>query len=130
MSTTITANFEITGWDNTAYDEPTDGPPLGQATITKSYTGAVEGTGTVRMLACQTGDTPDAGAGYLAQERVTGTLDGKTGSFVLHHGAVGGLGQHNEQYGFIIPGSGTGDLKALSGTCKVDHGVLTLHYDL
>lgn len=129
MSTTVTANFEVTSWENSAYEEPADGPPLGEATLTKAYTGAVEGTGTVRMLACQSGDTPDQGAGYMAQERVTGTLEGKQGSFVLQHGAVGGP-DGNEQYGFIIPGSGTGDLKAITGTCKVDHGLLTLHYDL
>lgn len=126
----ITAKFEITAWDQDTYD--TTAPALGTATITKAYTGGVEGTGTVRMLACQTGDQPgdrSAGAGYLAQERVTGTIDGKQGTFVLHHGAVGGPGV-NEQYGFVIPGSATGDLTGMTGTCRVEHGLLTLDYDL
>jgi hypothetical protein len=124
-----TAKFDITAWENSAYEEPEEGPPLGRASLTKAYTGALEGTGTVQMLACQTGDQPGDGAGYIAQERVVGTLDGKAGSFVLHHGAVSGP-DVSEQYGFIIPGTGTGDLKGLKGTCKVDHGVLTLDYDL
>jgi hypothetical protein len=122
----ITATFEITAWEQDTYD--TTAPALGTATITKAYTGGVEGTGTVRMLACQTGDQPSAGAGYLAQERVTGTLDGKHGTFVLHHGAVGGPGT-NEQYGFVIPGSATGDLTGMTGTCRVEHGLLTLDYE-
>jgi Protein of unknown function (DUF3224) len=129
MSTKVTANFEITAWEQAAYEEPEDGPPLGKATLTKAYTGAVEGTGTVQMLACRTGDKPEDGAGYLAQERVTGTLEGRFGSFVLHHGAIGGP-DGGEQYGFVIPGSATGDLTGLKGTCRVDHGVLTLDYDL
>jgi hypothetical protein len=129
MSTKVTANFEITAWEQAAYEEPEDGPPLGRATIAKAYTGAVEGTATVQMLACQSGANPEDGAGYIAQERVVGTLDGRLGSFVLQHGAVGGP-EGSEQYGFIVPGSATGDLKGLKGTCRVEHGILTLDYDL
>jgi hypothetical protein len=129
MSTKVTANFEITAWEQALYEEPEDGPPLGRATITKAYTGPLAATATVQMLACQTGDKPEDGAGYLAQERVVGTLEGRLGSFVLQHGAVGGP-DGNEQYGFIVPGSATGALKGLKGTCRVEHGVLTLDYDL
>ncbi|ONI79743.1 hypothetical protein ALI144C_23610 [Actinosynnema sp. ALI-1.44] len=125
----ITAKFEITGWDQVTYDEPTDGPPLGEATITKAYTGALDGTGHVRMLACQTGDGPTDGAGYMAQERVIGSLEGKTGTFVLQHGACGGP-DGTEQYGFIVPNTGTGELTALTGTCRVQHGEITLDYRL
>ncbi|CAM3432550.1 DUF3224 domain-containing protein [Kibdelosporangium persicum] len=125
----ITATFEITGWDQVLYDEPADGPPLGQATIRKTYTGALEGTAEVRMLACQTGDSPADGAGYLAQERVTGTLQGRTGTFVLQHGACGGPGG-TDQFGFIVPGAATGELASLTGTCRVRHGEITLDYRL
>jgi hypothetical protein len=129
MSTKVTATFEITAWDQALYEEPDEGPPLGKATITKAYTGCLEGTGTVHMLACQTGGTPEDGAGYLAQERVVGALEGRSGSFVLQHGAVGGP-DGSEQYGFIVPGSATGDLKGLTGTCRVEHGVITMDYRL
>ena len=125
----ISATFEITGWDQATYDEPGDGPALGEATITKAYTGPLDGTGHARMLACQTGDSPTDGAGYMAQERVIGTLDGRTGTFVLHHGACGGP-DGTEQYGFIVPNTGTGDLATLSGTCRVQHGEITLDYQL
>jgi hypothetical protein len=125
----LIAKFEITGWDQATYDEHDEGPPLGKATITKAYTGDLVATSTAQMLACQTGDKPDDGAGYMAQERVVGTLDGRAGSFVLQHGACGGP-DGTEQYGFIVPGSGTGELKALKGTCRVEHGELTLDYEL
>ncbi|MET0134402.1 MAG: DUF3224 domain-containing protein [Kibdelosporangium sp.] len=125
----VTAKFEITAWDQAAYDEPAEGPPLGKATISKAYTGAFEGIGEVRMLACQTGESPEDGAGYMAQERLTGTLEGRTGTFVLQHGAVGGP-DGNNQYGFIVPGSATGELNGLTGTCVMQHGELTLDYRL
>ncbi|MBP2327475.1 hypothetical protein JOF56_007860 [Kibdelosporangium banguiense] len=125
----LIAKFEITGWDQATYDEHDDGPPLGKATIAKSYTGDLQAISTAQMLACQTGDQPTDGAGYMAQERVVGTLNGRVGTFVLQHGACGGP-DGTEQYGFIVPGSGTGELTAIKGTCRVQHGELTLDYEL
>lgn len=122
----VTSTFEITAWDQAVYDSPADGPPLSNATITKSYTGTLTGTGTVHMLACQSGEDGKNGAGYLAQERVVGTLDGRTGTFVLHHGAIGGPGMEDEMYGFVVPGSATGELEGLTGTCRMRHGEITL----
>lgn len=125
----LTATFEITGWDQATYDEHPQGPPLGRAAITKTYTGNLEATSTAQMLACQFEEDPARGAGYMAQERVVGSLDGHAGTFVLQHGACGGP-DGMEQYGFIVPGSGTGELAALTGTCLIQHGELTLHYEL
>lgn len=125
----LTAKFEVTSWDQTAYDEPAEGPALIQALLSKTYTGALEGTGEVRMLACQTGENPSDGAGYMAQERVTGSLEGKTGTFVLQHGACGGP-DGTEQYGFIVPGTATGELATLTGTCRMQHGEISLDYRL
>jgi hypothetical protein len=125
----ITAKFEITAWDQAVYDQPAEGTPLSEATISKTYTGAFDGTGEVRMLACQTGENTEDGAGYMAQERLAGTLDGRTGTFVMQHGAVGGP-DGTDQYGFVVPGSATGQLTGLTGTCLMQHGELTLDYDL
>jgi hypothetical protein len=125
----LTATFEITSCDQAAYDEPADGPPLGKATLGKTYTGTLQATSTAHMLSCQTGQSPGDGAGYMAQERVVGTLDGRAGTFVLQHGACGGP-DGMDQYGFIVPGSGTGELDTLTGTCRVQHGEITLDYRL
>jgi hypothetical protein len=72
----------------------------------------------------------EGGAAYLAQERVVGELDGRTGSFVLQHGAAGGDGQEMRQWAFVVAGSGAGDLTGLSGTGLVAHELLTLDYEL
>lgn len=125
----VTATFEITAWDQSTYDEHDEGPPMGKATIAKKYSGDLDATSTAQMLATQFEQNPERGAGYMAQERVVGKLDGHEGTFVLQHGACGGP-DGMEQYGFIVPGSGTGELKALKGTCRVQHGELTLDYEL
>jgi Protein of unknown function (DUF3224) len=62
---------------------------------------------------------------YLANERVTGTLDGRAGTFVLQHGAWEG-----GQWGHVVPGSGTGALAGLRGTAHVEHGRLALEYEV
>ena len=71
---------------------------LGRLTIDKRFHGDLEGISKGEMLATQT-DTPGS-AGYVAMERVTGKLKGRSGSFVLQH-------------------SGTGELRGLSGTMTV-----------
>ena len=111
---TIEATFAITGWDQVPYDEPADGPPLIRATVRKAYAGALEGTSVAELLTC-------AELAYLATERVTGTLDGRTGTFVLQHGAWEG-----GQWGFVVPGSGTGELAGLRGEVRLAHERITL----
>jgi Protein of unknown function (DUF3224) len=116
MPQTITATFEITGWDETRYDEPAEGPPLARATVRKRFSGPLEGTSTGELLTAQ----GDEGAGYLASERVAGTLEGRTGTFVLQHGGIGDeAGQH--AFGHIVPGSGTGELRGLRGEAVFAH---------
>lgn len=128
MGMRITATFEVTGWDETAYEEPAEGPKLGRATVTKRFTGALEATSTAQLLTCVAGDDE---AGYIGSERVTGTLDGRAGTFVLQHGgAVGGPAPR--QFGWVVPGSGTGDLRGLHGEAHFQHdehgAIFTLEY--
>lgn len=123
---TLRAAFAITSWDYTAYDEPAAGPPAGLAVIGKAYSGPLEGTAEARMLTVQ----GDDGRAYLAQERIVGTLDGRAGSFVLQHGAQDAPGAEPQQWAFVVPGSGTGQLAGLRGTGVVQHERLTLDYDL
>ena len=112
------AAFEITGWDQAPYDEPADGPPLTRATVRKAYTGALEGESVAELLTC-------GELAYTANERVSGTLDGRSGTFVLQHGAWEG-----GQWGFVVPGSGTGALAGVRGEAILDHGRITLDYEL
>jgi hypothetical protein len=54
---------------------------------------------------------------YTAMERITGTLAGRAGSFVLIHGATADTGAT----GVVVPGSGTGELAGLTGTMEIRH---------
>lgn len=123
---TIEAPFEITEWDETVYEEPTEGPKLTRITIRKRYQGAIEGSGVVEVLTAQ----GVAGAGYVASERIEGTLDGRQGTFVIQHGGLA-EGADQSSYGNIVPASGTGRLTGISGHAKeVQQEVLTLVYAL
>jgi hypothetical protein len=69
-----------------------------------------------QMMAAR-GDQP-ASAGYVAIERVTGTLSGKGGSFMLQHsGHSSPAGQSLEIN--VIADSGTDELKGLAGSMKI-----------
>src|SRR3954468_15431820 len=129
--TTITAEFEITSWDQTPYDEGAEGAELGRATVRKAFTGPLTGTSVAELLLCGSGED---GRGYVASEKVTGTLDGRTGPFVLQHGAVQGPGDDGRTFGHVVPGSGTGELAGLRGDAVYRHDEsgarLTLTYAL
>jgi hypothetical protein len=112
--TTFTAEFSIDAWDQAAYDEPADGPVLARAAVHKTFTGALEGTSTAEVLLC--GDT-----GFLASERVTGTLDGRAGTFVLQHGGLAPADAEPYAFGSVVPGSGTGALAGLTGSVTYAH---------
>lgn len=126
MPQTITANFEIAGWDETVYEEPAEGPPLARATVRKRFSGPLEGTSVAEVLLA-------GRSGYLASERVDGALDGRRGTFVIQHGGVGDeTDQH--AFGHIVPGSGTGELRGLRGEAAYAHddsgARLTLTYSV
>ncbi|HSU16508.1 DUF3224 domain-containing protein [Longimicrobium sp.] len=130
MSTRATANFEITGWEQTAYGDEGGGPKLARATVKKTFRGDVEGTSTAELLMC--GDASGGGAGYIAQEVVTATLGGRSGTFVLQHGGVRGAGEAYT-FGNVVPDSATGELRGMTGKAEYRHdengAVLTLDYD-
>jgi hypothetical protein len=112
----ITASFEITGWDETTYDEPAEGPKLARATVRKRFSGSLEGTSVAELLTAQ----GDGGSGYLASERVEGSLGGRSGTFVLQHGGIGDETDRHA-FGHIVPGSGTAGLEGLRGEAVFAH---------
>lgn len=112
----LTAEFEVTGWNETPYDEPAEGPKLTRAVVRKRFHGALEGDSVTELLTAQ---GPD-GRGYVASERYTGTIDGRRGTVVFQHGGLetGGV---PVTFGSIVPGSGTGELAGLAGTVTYVH---------
>src|SRR3954463_1816339 len=89
---------------------------LPRLTLDKQYHGDLEAISKGEMLAAQT--ETKGSAGYVAIERVTGTLKGKKGSFVLQHNATMNRGVPSLNI-IVVPDSGTDDLKALSGKMNI-----------
>jgi Protein of unknown function (DUF3224) len=110
------------------------GVDYGGLTLSKTFTGAIEGSSTVEMLYTRTpGENGSyAGAGYVALERISGSVDGHRGSFaLLHISTVVGNEPPLSRY-LISPGSGTADLAGMSGVGLItidDDGTHTLHLD-
>ena len=89
---------------------------LGRLAIAKSFHGELEATSLGQMLAAR-GDQP-ASAGYVAIERVTGTLGGRRGSFILQHSGHSNPDGQSLQIN-VVADSGTGELKGLTGSMKI-----------
>jgi len=100
-----------------ASDTPVEGSPLGRMSIDKQFHGDLEGTSKGEMLTA--GTAIKNSAGYVAIERVTGTLRGKRGTFALQHNATMTRGQGSLNI-IVVPDSGTGELAGLSGTLGID----------
>jgi len=131
MKKSANARFAIKTWDEKPFSEGEGLPKLTRATVTKSFTGDIEGEGTLEYLMVYRGD---GSATFVGLERVVGRLAGKAGSFVLQRTGVFEGGSAKESYS-VVPGSGTGDLRDLrgDGTSAVGHGMehpMTLNYDL
>lgn len=98
-------------------DDYADGATLGRLTLDKSFHGDLEATSRGQML---TGMSSVKGsAGYVAIERVTGTLAGKRGSFILQHTGTMDRGTP-ELVITVVPDSGTDELVGLRGTMTID----------
>jgi hypothetical protein len=90
--------------------------PLARLSIDKHIHGDLEATAVGQMLSIGT-EVPGS-AGYVAMERVTGSLRGKRGSFALQHSGTMDRGQPRLSVS-IVPDSGTGELAGLSGTFSI-----------
>ena len=89
---------------------------LGRLTIDKRYHGELEASAKGEMLATQS--EVKGSAGYVALERVTGKLHGRSGSFVLQHSATMQRGAAQSSI-TVVPDSGTGELTGLSGSMRI-----------
>jgi hypothetical protein len=131
MKNSANARFAIKSWDEKPYSEGQDLPRLTRASVTKTFTGDIEGEGQVEYLMMYRGD---GSASFVGLERVVGRIGGKTGTFVLQRIGAFESGQAKESYS-VIPGSATGELRGLrgDGNSDVGHGAehpFTLNYDL
>ena len=101
----------------THQDDNSGDPLLNRMTLDKQYHGDLEATGKGQMLTAGT-EVKGSGA-YVAIERVTGTLKGRSGSFTLQHS--GTMAQNLRQLAIsVVPDSGTGELKGISGKMSIN----------
>jgi Protein of unknown function (DUF3224) len=116
MSTTARGTFEVSSQREPPYDS-VDGVSLARVSISKQFQGDLSGSATVQMLGA--GTPVEGSAGYVALERVTGTLGGRAGTFVLQH--MGSMGRGAMQLRVaVVPDSGTGELRGLSGQMTIE----------
>ena len=89
---------------------------LGRMSIDKTFSGDLDATSKGEMLSART--ATEGSAGYVAIEQVTGTLAGKSGSFVLQHY---GTMRRGDDFLLleVVPDSGSGELKNLAGKMQI-----------
>lgn len=124
-----TAPFTNDRYDEEPYGQG-EGVELSRVHITRTFTGDLEGTATAEILIGKSA----GGGGYTGHDLITGTLNGRAGSFIIQHGGImGPEGISNS--GTIVPGSGSGELEGITGDGTLladDEGnhTLTLTYEL
>ncbi len=108
--------------------KPLAGPEkaIGSMSIDKVFQGDLQGTSVGQMLAVRT--SVAGSAGYVAMERVTGSLAGRHGSFVLQHSGTMSGGSATAVI-TVIPDSGEDGLKGLQGALKISQPDGKHHYE-
>ncbi len=111
------------------FGEAPGGPRLVAASALLSYDGEIEGQGVLEELRV---GFADGSASLYAIERVSGSLGGRSGSFVLEHVGTARNGVATSKR-TVVPGSGTGELAGLRGVIEAVCGraassAITFHY--
>ena len=100
-----------------APDEKVGDPTVGRMALDKQFHGDLEATSKGQMLV--TGTEVEGSAGYVAMERVIGTLHGRKGTFALQH--TGTMNRGAPQLSVaVVPDSGTGELVGLAGKMTIN----------
>ena len=108
--------FEVKLAPQKADNPQAEGSGHGRMSIDKRFVGDLEATSQGEMLSFMS--TIKGSAGYVAMERVTGSLGGRKGSFVFQHSGTMNRGTP-ELSVTVVPDSGTGELTGLSGSMKI-----------
>lgn len=115
VATHATGTFEVKLVPQAAEEKVGD-PTVGRMSIDKQFHGDLEGTSKGQMLAAMT--DVKGSAGYVAMERVSGTLKGRAGTFVLQHSGTMTRGAQ-QLIITVVPDSGTGQLAGLTGKMAI-----------
>ena len=116
MTTRAIGTFEVTMSPLAQAEEPA-GASLGRMSLDKQFTGDLAAVGKGEMLTAMT--QTKGSAGYVAIERVTGTLHGRSGSFVFQHSGTMARGTQQLSVN-VVPDSGTEQLAGIAGRFMIN----------
>lgn len=128
--TKATSTATVANWDEKPYDEVPDTAGTAEAHITYTYEGGLSGEGRARVLMAYSGQEAE----FVGLERVTATLNGRSGTFVTSQTGSfrDGVARWTWQ---VVPGTAAGDLAGLrgSGSAEAPAGnkaTVTFEYEL
>ena len=114
MSATAKGTFDVKTTPQPAMDSDDSG--IARLLLDKQFHGDLDAVSKGQMLAA--GTATKGSAGYVAIEKVTGTLSGRKGTFVLQHIGTMNKGVPTLNVS-VVPDSGTDQLTGLSGTMNI-----------
>jgi hypothetical protein len=94
-----------------------DAAVIGRRTLDKQFYGDLQAASCGEMLAVMT--AVEGSMAYVALEKVTGTLAGRHGGFMLQHASQMVRGEPFQSIR-VVPDSATGELTGLSGEMRID----------
>jgi hypothetical protein len=116
MPTNATGTFVVKLTPQPTVPE-TEDATIGRMLLDKQFFGALEAASKGQMLS--TMGQIKGSAGYVAMERVNGTLNGRAGSFALQH--TGTMDRGTPQLSVtVVPDSGTGELTGIEGRMTIE----------
>ncbi len=107
-----TGAFEVTSMGEDPYEEFDGGTKLTHATGVQAFRGDIDGEGAVHWLMFYRADKT---ATFVGLQRITGSIDGRQGTFVLAADGDHGAGSSRITWK-VLPGSGSGELAGIAGT--------------
>lgn len=128
MMNHATGTFEVKLTPQKPDNKEAESAGVGRMSIDKKFSGDLEATSQGEMLAAMT--AVKGSAGYVAIERVGGTLHGRSGTFILQHSGTMSRGIP-ELSVTVVPDSGIGELVGIAGemTIKIEAGKHFYEFD-
>jgi hypothetical protein len=124
-----TGSFEVSTTPEAQDAGPTGGVPTSRLGLSKKFSGGLDDTTTGTMIAVGA-PKPGTAAAYVAIDQFSGTLDGRSGGFVLvHRGTMTKVGSADLQV-IVAPDSGTDQLEGITGTLAIRADGGKHYYDL
>ncbi len=128
MTTRASGTFDVKVIPQKPDNKEAESANIGRMSLDKLFHGDIEGASKGEMLGVRNADL--VSGGYVAIERITGTLHARTGSFVLQHSGTMDRGSQRTTI-TVVPDSGTDKLVGLTGkmTIKIEGGKHFYEFD-